>query len=56
MDIIHRRNLNRRTLISIAANGRVFVSGFALHNAQFGGQMLMAKLAQNTLLPAGAVN
>ncbi len=27
-------------------NGRVFVSGFALHNAQFKGQMLMAKLAQ----------
>jgi hypothetical protein len=27
------------------ANGWVFVSGFALHNAQFNGQMLMAKLA-----------
>ena len=27
-------------------NGWVFVSGFALHNAQFRGQMLMAKLAQ----------
>ena len=27
-------------------NGWVFVSGFALHNAQFKGQMLMAKLAQ----------
>jgi len=30
----------------IAYNGWVFVSGFALHNAQFKGQMLMAKLAQ----------
>lgn len=27
-------------------NGWVFVSGFALHNAQSKGQMLMAKLAQ----------
>jgi hypothetical protein len=29
----------------LAPNGWVFVSGFALHNAQFNGQMLMAKLA-----------
>ena len=28
----------------VADNGWVFVSGFALHNAQFKGQMLMAKL------------
>lgn len=28
------------------ANGWVFVSGFALHNAQFKAQILMAKLAQ----------
>jgi len=28
-------------------NGWVFVSGFALHNAQFKAQILMAKLAQN---------
>jgi hypothetical protein len=31
---------------TIGHNGWVFVSGFALHNAQFKGQMLMAKLAQ----------
>ena len=31
---------------SIAHNGWVFVSGFALHNAQFKAQMLMAKLAK----------
>jgi hypothetical protein len=30
----------------MAYNGWVFVSGFALHNAQFKGQILMAKLAQ----------
>jgi len=30
----------------VDANGWVFVSGFALHNAQFKAQMLMAKLAQ----------
>jgi len=30
----------------ITHNGWVFVSGFALHNAQFKAQMLMAKLAQ----------
>jgi len=30
----------------MAHNGWVFMSGFALHNAQFRGQMLMAKLAQ----------
>jgi hypothetical protein len=29
-----------------AGNDWVFVSGFALHNAQFKGQILMAKLAQ----------
>ena len=33
-------------IISMADNGWVFVSGFALHNAQFKGQMLIAKLAQ----------
>jgi hypothetical protein len=31
---------------NMAYNGWVFVSGFALHNAQFKRQMLMAKLAQ----------
>lgn len=30
----------------VTHNGWVFVSGIALHNAQFRGQMLMAKLAQ----------
>ena len=30
----------------VTANGWVFVSGFALHDAQFKGQKLMAKLAQ----------
>ncbi len=30
----------------ILFNGWVFVSGFALHNAQFKGQKLMVKLAQ----------
>lgn len=30
----------------IFGNGWVFVSGFALHNAQFKAQILMAKLAQ----------
>lgn len=45
------RNLSVRLVYfrwsaGIAPNGWVFVSGFALHNAQFKGQMLMAKLAQ----------
>lgn len=35
-----------RLFVKVAHNGWVFVSGFALHNAQFKGQMLMAKLAQ----------
>ena len=39
-------NLNTKRHTPIAYNGWVFVSGFALHNAQFKGQMLMAKLAQ----------
>jgi hypothetical protein len=38
--------LNTKQKRSIAYNGWVFVSGFALHKAQFKGQMLMAKLAQ----------
>lgn len=33
-------------MVAITYNGWVFVSGFALHDAQFKGQMLMAKLAQ----------
>jgi len=40
----------------ITANGWVFVSGFALHNAQFKGQMLMAKLAQIPCYALVAVN
>lgn len=35
-----------RVSANIAHNGRVFVSGFALHNAQLKGQMFMEKLAQ----------
>ena len=41
-----RQMLNWNTDVVLAYNGWVFVSGFALHNAQFKGQMLMAKLAQ----------
>lgn len=33
-------------LNTMTTNGWVFVSGFALHNAQFKAQKLMAKLAQ----------
>ena len=40
----------------LEANGWVFVSGFALHNAQFKGQMLMAKLAQIPCYALVAVN
>jgi hypothetical protein len=38
--------LNTWSIRLVRDNGWVFVSGFALHNAQFKGQMLMAKLAQ----------
>ena len=41
MKIIKTQNKN-----NITYNGRVFVSGFALHNAQLKGQMFMEKLAQ----------
>jgi hypothetical protein len=41
-----RRAWAKNIYLKLAPNGWVFVSGFALHNAQFKGQMLMAKLAQ----------
>jgi hypothetical protein len=44
--LLMTKKVGRISFSKVAYNGWVFVPGFALQNAQFKGQMLMAKLAQ----------